>query len=143
LDFCLGIFIPKNNALIFRSTLAGYMLAILSILSTTKVGTLLVVLSVPIVDTTYVVIGRLIHGKSPVWGDRTHLHHRLLDIGWGKRKIAVFYWLTTAFLGFWRRFPFCPAGECPNLGYFYSKETCLQSQKNQREITSSPAHLYC
>jgi len=82
------------------STLAGYMLAILSILSTTKVGTLLVVLGVPIVDTTYVIIGRLVHGKSPVWGDRTHLHHRLLDIGWGKRKIAVFYWLTTAFLGF-------------------------------------------
>ncbi|MDP3245284.1 MAG: undecaprenyl/decaprenyl-phosphate alpha-N-acetylglucosaminyl 1-phosphate transferase, partial [bacterium] len=31
--------------------------------------------------------------------DRGHLHHRLLDIGWGKRKVAVFYWLITFVLG--------------------------------------------
>ena len=35
------------------STLAGYLLAVLSILSTTKVGILLVVLGVPLIDTGY------------------------------------------------------------------------------------------
>ncbi len=82
------------------STLAGYVLAILAILSTTKVGILMVVLGVPLIDTGYVIARRIFSGKSPVWGDRGHLHHRLLDIGWGKRRIAVFYWAITAFLGF-------------------------------------------
>ena len=82
------------------STLAGYILAILTILSTTKVGILMVVLGVPLIDTGYVIVRRIFSGKSPVWGDRGHLHHRLLDIGWGKRRIAVFYWAITAFLGF-------------------------------------------
>lgn len=82
------------------STLAGYILAILAILSTTKVGVLMVVLGVPLIDTGYVIVRRVLSGKSPVWGDRGHLHHRLLDIGWGKRRIAIFYWAITAFLGY-------------------------------------------
>jgi UDP-GlcNAc:undecaprenyl-phosphate GlcNAc-1-phosphate transferase len=82
------------------STLAGYILAILAILSTTKVGILMVVLGIPLIDTGYVIIRRIFSGKSPVWGDRGHLHHRLLDVGWGKRKVAVFYWAITAFLGY-------------------------------------------
>ena len=81
------------------ATLAGYLLAVLSILSTTKVGTLLVVLSVPLIDTGYTILRRILAGKSPVWGDREHLHHRLLDLGWGKRKVAIFYWVITALLG--------------------------------------------
>ena len=82
------------------STLAGYILAILTILSTAKVGILMVVLGVPLIDTGYVIARRVLSGKSPVWGDRGHLHHRLLDIGWGKRRVAIFYWAITAFLGF-------------------------------------------
>ncbi len=81
------------------STLGGYMLAILSILSTAKVGTLLVVLGIPIIDTFFVITRRIARGKSPVWGDRTHLHHRLLDRGWSKAKVAVFYWITALILG--------------------------------------------
>jgi UDP-GlcNAc:undecaprenyl-phosphate GlcNAc-1-phosphate transferase len=82
------------------STLAGYLLAILSILSTTKVGALMVVLGVPLIDTGYVVIRRILTSKSPVWGDRGHLHHRLLDAGMSKTQIAIFYWGITAVLGF-------------------------------------------
>jgi UDP-GlcNAc:undecaprenyl-phosphate GlcNAc-1-phosphate transferase len=81
------------------STLAGYLLAVLSILSTAKVGTLLVVLGVPLIDTGYTMIRRVASGKSPVWGDVGHLHHRLLALGWSKRKVAVFYWLITGVLG--------------------------------------------
>jgi UDP-GlcNAc:undecaprenyl-phosphate GlcNAc-1-phosphate transferase len=81
------------------ATLAGYLLAVLSILSTTKVGTLIVVLSVPLIDTGYTILRRILAGKSPVWGDREHLHHKLLDLGWGKRKVAIFYWIITALLG--------------------------------------------
>ncbi len=82
------------------STLAGYLLAILSILSTTKVGTLTVVLGVPLIDTGYTILRRLLQGKSPVWGDRGHLHHKLLDAGLSKRQVAFFYWTVTGILGF-------------------------------------------
>ncbi len=81
------------------SNLAGYFLGVLSILATTKVGLLTIVLGVPIIDTGYTVIRRVVSGKSPVWGDRLHLHHRLLDIGWSQKRVAVFYWLVTLILG--------------------------------------------
>jgi len=81
------------------ATLAGYLLAVLSILSTTKVGALMVVLGVPLIDTGYTIIRRVASGKSPVWGDRGHLHHKLLDIGWSKKKVATFYWAITLVLG--------------------------------------------
>jgi UDP-GlcNAc:undecaprenyl-phosphate/decaprenyl-phosphate GlcNAc-1-phosphate transferase len=81
------------------STLAGFLLAILAILSTTKVGTLIVCLGVPLVDTSYTIIRRILTGRSPVWGDRGHLHHKLLDSGFSKRQVALFYWSVTATLG--------------------------------------------
>lgn len=82
------------------STLAGFMLAVLSILATAKVGTLFVVLAIPILDAGYSFIRRILSGKSPVWGDRGHLHHKLLDAGWSKKQVALFYWVVTALLGF-------------------------------------------
>jgi UDP-GlcNAc:undecaprenyl-phosphate GlcNAc-1-phosphate transferase len=81
------------------STLAGYLLGVLSILATAKVGVLLVVLGIPLIDTGYVIINRVLNGKSPVWGDRGHLHHRLLDAGLTKGQVALFYWTVTAVLG--------------------------------------------
>ena len=81
------------------STLAGYLLGVLSILATAKVGILLVVLGIPLIDTGYVIVKRILKGKSPVWGDRGHLHHRLLDAGLTKGQVAFFYWGITAILG--------------------------------------------
>ncbi|OGY10938.1 MAG: hypothetical protein A3A58_02905 [Candidatus Blackburnbacteria bacterium RIFCSPLOWO2_01_FULL_41_27] len=81
------------------ATLAGYMLAVLSILTTAKVGILLVVLAIPVVDAGYSIVRRLMSGKSPVWGDKKHLHHRLLDAGFSRQKVAIFYWISTTILG--------------------------------------------
>lgn len=80
-------------------TIAGLMLAVLSILSTAKVATLMLVLAIPLIDASYLVIKRILSGKSPVMGNREHFHHRLLDLGWSKKKIALFYWLITLLLG--------------------------------------------
>lgn len=80
-------------------TLAGFFLAILGILSFGKLGTAILVLGVPTIDAGYTLIRRLGKGRSPVWADRGHLHHRLLDLGWGKRRIALFYWGVSAILG--------------------------------------------
>ncbi len=79
--------------------LAGFMLGILSILSWGKVGTMALVLAVPLVDALYTIIRRLKNGQSPFKGDAGHFHHRLLDIGWGRRRIAVFYWLVSLLFG--------------------------------------------
>lgn len=80
--------------------LGGYLLAVLSILSTTKVGTLLTVLGVPLADAGFTIVRRILKKKSPMWGDRGHLHHHLLDnLGWKKKQIAFFYWTVTAILG--------------------------------------------
>lgn len=80
-------------------TLAGFLLGVLGILSYAKFGTALLVLGIPTIDALYTLLRRLGSGKSPVWADRGHLHHRLLDLGWGKRRVALFYWVVSAILG--------------------------------------------
>lgn len=73
-------------------SLAGYLLAVLAILSGAKVATILMVLAIPTADAIFAISRRLYRGKSPYWGDRGHLHHKLLDVyGWSKQTIALFY----------------------------------------------------
>ncbi len=80
-------------------SLAGFFLSVLAILSGAKIATALLLLALPTVDGIYTVARRLAAGRSPFWGDRGHLHHTMLDAGWGKRRIAFFYWITTFFFG--------------------------------------------
>lgn len=80
-------------------TLAGFLLAVLAILSTAKIFTLILVLAIPMIDAAYLIVKRLSSGRLPIWGGREHLHHRLLALGWGKRQIAVSYWLASGLLG--------------------------------------------
>jgi len=81
-------------------SLAGYFLAVLAILSGAKVATTLMVLAVPTADGIFTIMRRIRAGKSPFWGDRGHMHHKLMDVlGWGRRKIAVFYWSTSLLMG--------------------------------------------
>lgn len=80
-------------------SLAGYFLAVLAILSGAKLATVLLLLAIPTADGIFAIVRRLAAGKSPFWGDRGHLHHRLLDAGWKIPQIAVFYWVTTLIFG--------------------------------------------
>ena len=80
-------------------TLAGLLLGVLSILSFGKLGTAVLVLGVPLIDAGYTMVRRIVLFKSPFRGDRGHLHHKLLSLGWGRRRIALFYWLVSAILG--------------------------------------------
>lgn len=79
--------------------LAGFLLGILSILTFGKVGTAVLILSIPMIDAVYTIIRRLKKKHSPFRADWGHFHHRLLEIGWGKRRIAWFYWLISLILG--------------------------------------------
>jgi len=81
-------------------SLAGYFLAVLAILSGAKVATSLMVLAIPTADAVFTITRRLVAGKSPWWGDRGHLHHKLMDVlGWSKPQIALFYWITSLIMG--------------------------------------------
>ncbi|GIW64113.1 MAG: undecaprenyl-phosphate alpha-N-acetylglucosaminyl 1-phosphate transferase [Patescibacteria group bacterium] len=79
--------------------LAGFLLGILSILSFGKIGTAILILSVPMIDAIYTILRRIKNKKSPFKADWGHFHHRLLEVGWGRRRIAVFYWLVSFILG--------------------------------------------
>lgn len=79
--------------------LAGFLLGILSILSFGKVGTAILILAIPTIDAVYTIIRRIKNRQSPFRADWGHFHHRLLELGWGKRRIAVFYWTVSFILG--------------------------------------------
>jgi UDP-GlcNAc:undecaprenyl-phosphate GlcNAc-1-phosphate transferase len=82
-------------------SLAGYFLSILAILSGAKVATTLMVLAIPSADGVFTIARRILAGKSPFWGDRGHLHHKLMDnFGWGRRRISIFYIFSSFLLGF-------------------------------------------
>lgn len=81
-------------------SMAGFLLGTLAIMSSAKVGALLIVLGLPMIDAVLVIVKRISEGRSPVWGGREHLHHYLLDLGWGKRRIAIFYWGVSVVLAF-------------------------------------------
>ncbi len=81
-------------------SLAGYFVAILAILSGAKVATTLMVLGVPTADALFTIARRIRAGKSPFWGDRGHMHHKLLDVfNWSMPQVAVFYWACSLVLG--------------------------------------------
>lgn len=81
------------------STILGFMIAILAILSGGKLATAGLVLLIPATDFAYTFFRRILEGKSPVWGDRGHLHHKLLEQGFSHEQIALFYILGSVILG--------------------------------------------
>ena len=107
---CIG-FLPYNfnPAKIFMgdtgALLLGYVLATVSILGLFKfyaVMTFIVpilALALPLFDTAFAIIRRLLKGQNPMTPDRGHLHHRLIDHGLSqKQAVAVLYSLS-AMLG--------------------------------------------
>ncbi len=81
-------------------SLAGFMLAVLSILNGMKFTTTIMVLAIPMADGVFTIVRRIVHKKMPFWGDRGHLHHKLFDVyKFSKSQIAIFYILTSLILG--------------------------------------------
>lgn len=75
------------------STLVGYLLASLAVISGGKLAIALLVMGIPLLDVFWVMIKRWrAHGiKSIVKGDRRHLHHRLIENGFSVHKVLVLY----------------------------------------------------
>jgi UDP-GlcNAc:undecaprenyl-phosphate/decaprenyl-phosphate GlcNAc-1-phosphate transferase len=80
----------------------GYVLAATSILGSVKVTTItsliptVMLFLVPVVDTSQVIIKRLLSGHNPLsTPGKDHLHHRLLAQGFSQRHSAVILWAIT------------------------------------------------
>jgi UDP-GlcNAc:undecaprenyl-phosphate/decaprenyl-phosphate GlcNAc-1-phosphate transferase len=76
----------------------GYTLAVLSILGSAKVAVALLVLGVPIIDTFWIIVGRVSQRRSPFSPDRSHIHHRLLDLGLSHRDTVLVIYAICATL---------------------------------------------
>ena len=57
----------------------------------------ILLLAVPILDTSVAVISRLMRGISPFQGGTDHLSHRLMRLGYSKRKSISILWLLCLF----------------------------------------------
>src|SRR5215211_6885628 len=76
-------------------------LAVQGLLKTAAVATLLfplLVLAIPILDTSFVIAKRIKYGQPVYTADRTHLHHRFLNIGFSQRRAALTMWGWCALL---------------------------------------------
>lgn len=87
------------------SNFLGYSLAVLSILGMVKVAAAfsmlipILVLAVPIFDTIFAIVRRLISGKSPFEADRLHLHHRIINKGASQRQTTLIIYGVSLILG--------------------------------------------
>lgn len=106
---CLG-FLPFNfnPAKIFMgdtgALFLGFMLAAISIEGVMKsVATIaiivpILILGVPIFDTTFAIFRRLLNGQSIMAADKGHLHHRLLNRGYSQKKtVLILYGISSVF----------------------------------------------
>ena len=88
------IFMGDSGAMLLGFVLAAIPLQ--GLLKTASIVTLffpLLVLAVPIIDTSFVVARRLKYRQPVYVADRAHLHHRFVDIGFSQRRAAGYIWL--------------------------------------------------
>lgn len=52
----------------------------------------------PLTDTLRIFIYRISRGMSPLAADRNHIHHRLMDLGYGHRKTVLLIYATSIFV---------------------------------------------
>ena len=107
---CLG-FLPYNlnPAKIFMgdtgSTFLGFILATMSVQGMFKMYTIIsfvvpfLMLGLPIFDTCFAFIRRIAHGQSPMHPDRSHVHHRLIDMGFTQKQAVGILYVISAILG--------------------------------------------
>jgi UDP-GlcNAc:undecaprenyl-phosphate/decaprenyl-phosphate GlcNAc-1-phosphate transferase len=94
------IFMGDSGAL-----LLGFVLATVSIQGLLKTAATvalffpLLVLAVPILDTSFVVARRLKHGEKLYLPDQAHLHHRFLRRGFSQRQAVLYLYAWCVILG--------------------------------------------
>jgi len=83
----------------------GFMMSVISIEGATKAYTALtmvvslIALGLPIFDTAFAIIRRVLNGKPIGQGDRGHIHHRLIDMGISPKFSVTILYVVTGALG--------------------------------------------
>lgn len=107
---CVG-FIPYNlnPAKIFMgdtgSTFLGFILACVSIQGLFKYYAVIsflvpfIILGLPIFDTSFAFIRRILRGQSPMTADRSHVHHKLIDMGMNQKQAVATLYIVSLVLG--------------------------------------------
>ncbi len=99
LGFVLYNFYPARIFMGGGATFLGYTLGALAIIGGAKMATILLVMGLPLLDSMWQVVNRLLEGRSPFTGDRGHLHFRLIDLGVSQRQIVLGYYVFCACFG--------------------------------------------
>jgi UDP-GlcNAc:undecaprenyl-phosphate GlcNAc-1-phosphate transferase len=81
------------------STFAGFMLAILAVVSGGKIATAILVMGIPLLDVFWVILQRLFNRQSPFQGDRRHLHYQLTSIGLSEPQAVLFLYALSGIFG--------------------------------------------
>lgn len=107
---CVG-FIPynRNPAKIFMgdtgSTFLGFMLATVSVIGLFKFYAVIsfivpfIILGFPIFDTVSAFTRRILKGQNPMKADRSHTHHKLIDMGMNQKQAVATLYLVAGVLG--------------------------------------------
>ena len=107
---CIG-FLPYNlnPAKIFMgdtgATFLGFVLAVVSIQGLFKFYAVIsfavpfLILGLPIFDTAFAFLRRLAKGQNPMSPDRSHVHHRLIDMGLNQKQTVAILYVISAILG--------------------------------------------
>lgn len=107
---CIG-FLPYNHnpAKIFMgdtgSTFLGFVLATVSIQGLFKFYTIIsfavpfLMLGLPLFDTCFAILRRVSKGQNPMSPDRSHVHHRLIDMGFNQKQAVAILYVISAILG--------------------------------------------
>jgi UDP-GlcNAc:undecaprenyl-phosphate GlcNAc-1-phosphate transferase len=93
------IFMGDSGALLLGFTLAA--VSVQGLLKTAALATLvlpLLVLAVPLLDTSFVVARRIKHGQPVFRADEHHLHHRFERLGFSHRRAVVYLYSWCAIL---------------------------------------------
>jgi UDP-GlcNAc:undecaprenyl-phosphate GlcNAc-1-phosphate transferase len=86
------------------SNLLGYLLGVIAVQGALKTNAVvalflpLIVLAVPILDTTFVVAKRLKYRRPIYKADTWHFHHRMANIGFSQRRTLAYLYLWTGIL---------------------------------------------
>lgn len=110
LGFAALGFLPHNfRSRIFMgdsgSMFLGYCLATLSVMGSTKLAAAfslfvpMTILAIPIFDTLFSIYRRIREHRPIYEGDKKHIHHRLLDLGFSPLQVVIFTYLFSIFFG--------------------------------------------
>lgn len=97
---CLGfLHFNRNPAKVFMgdtgSMFLGFTLSVISIQGYIKIYTTvsflvpLMILGLPLLDTGSAIIRRILKGVSPTTADRSHIHHKLVDLGLSQKQAVI------------------------------------------------------